>query len=874
MCGIAGFIGPPNNELLATMAERIAHRGPDDEGFHSTEWASLAHRRLSIIDLDHGHQPMSTPDDQLHLVYNGEVYNFRELRAELIAEGQTFTTECDTEVVLMAFAQWGTDCFRRFNGMWALAILDERGQEPTLTLCRDHFGIKPLYRAQAGERLLFASEIKALLADPDLTTRPNDQWIADYLRFGLHDHSTATAFEGITQIAPATFCTITASGEHTETYWEPKASSDGDADPATFKDKWVQSVQRRLIADVPVGTCLSGGIDSGSIVGTMAELLQSQAQDTASMGDQLKTFSIVYDGDPINEREYMEASIEAASPDAHFDQPESKKWIDELDALIWHQDEPIFSSAPYAQWCVMRLAQPHVKVLLNGQAGDELLAGYTPYQMVRLKELLRQRKFVAFAKEALASRDVLWPLIKRKLSNRRKSLDVGSVLRPEFLGSVETPRIAKSTTDLKARLIQDLTMWSLPSLLRSEDRNSMAYSMESRLPFLDQEFVDYALSLPSSAIVNEGWSRKILRDSLVGILPEKIRTRRWKVGFTTPETRWFRARRATIQGLFRSPLFASRPYWDAEEVAGAFTKMLAGKVEPSPFFWRALNVEIWLRVFFADAAATATRLGAKPERTFTEVGDAISPAVIARNSAPLSEARGHWGHHLYLNVDGHSYLRLPVRTALVSAGDDLQAVLEAALGAAGTAPEDGDLIAISEKIVAISQGRSQPISEIKPRRLAVWLSSLVKKTASGIGLGMPETMELALREAGTPRILLATVAGAVTRPFGIHGVFYRVAGASVNAIDGPTTGTIPPYDTHAKLPPADPSGVANALAAHFSKRAGGTVRVSVIDANDIGVNVLGSSDGVDEVHVAALFRDNPLGQAAEQTPCALVRRAS
>ncbi|MGB2756054.1 MAG: asparagine synthase (glutamine-hydrolyzing), partial [Acidimicrobiia bacterium] len=845
-------------------------RGPDDEGFHSSEWASLAHRRLSIIDLDHGHQPMSAKTGDLHLVYNGEVYNFRELRDELSAVGVVFETECDTEVVLHAYATWGKECFKKFNGMWALAILDERGARPELILCRDHYGIKPLYIARTKDRLLFASEIKAILADPDLETSPNEQWIADYLRFGLHDHSTATAFSGITQIAPATVCTITPDGETTETYWEPELSSDGNTSTEEFRERWTTAVQRRLVADVPVGTCLSGGIDSGSIVGTMAELLSDHAKDTASMGDQLKTFSIVYDGDPINEREYMDVSIDAAHPDAHFDQPESKKWIDELDALVWHQDEPIFSSAPYAQWCVMRLAQPHVKVLLNGQAGDELLAGYTPYQMVRLKELLRSRKLGAFLKEATQSRDVLWPLIKRKLANRRKSLDVSTVLHPEFLGRVGQPKIEKTTSDLKKRLVQDLTMWSLPSLLRSEDRNSMAFSMESRLPFLDQEFVDYVLTLPSSAIVNEGWSRKILRDSLVGTLPDKIRLRRWKVGFTTPETRWFRARRATIQGLFRSPLFAARPYWDGPAVADAFTGMLDGKVEPSPFFWRALNVEIWLRVFFADASAKRTRLGAKPERTFTEVGDTTAPVDDAR----LGDAQGHWGHHLYMDVDGETFLRLPVKTQLVSAGDDLTTVLDSAFANAHSQPGDGDLIAISEKIVAISQGRSQPISEITPRPLARWLSGLVRKTASGIGLGMPETMELALREAGTARILFATFVGAVTRPLGIHGMFYRVAGASVNAIDGPTTGTIPPYDTHAKLPPADPSGVANALAARFSAACGGTVRVAVIDANDIGVNVLGSSTGVDEAHVAALFRDNPLGQAAEQTPVALVRRAS
>ncbi len=333
-------------------------------------------------------------------------------------------------------------------------------------------------------------------------------------------------------------------------------------------------MERRLVADVPAGTCLSGGIDSSSIVGVASHLLTAQVPDAVSLGDRLKTFSIVYDGDPIDEREYMDAVLVEVDAEPAFAEPTSERFVEELDQMVWHQDEPIVSTGPYAQWCVMRLAQPKVTVLLNGQGGDELLGGYVPYQYVYLRELLKHRRFGQFAREAWESRDVLKPLVKRRLADRRHSLPIKPLLRPELYDGLEPPKFQRSQDDLKRRLVSDLQTFSLPSLLRYEDRNSMAFSMESRLPFLDQELVDWVLRLPSSAIVDRGWSRAILREGLRGVLTEKVRTRRWKVGFTTPETRWLRARRAVVQGLFRSPEFCARPYWDAPRDRGGVRAVL------------------------------------------------------------------------------------------------------------------------------------------------------------------------------------------------------------------------------------------------------------------------------------------------------------
>ena len=818
MCGIAGFWGPPDRALLATMTARIAHRGPDGEGFFEHEHASLGHRRLAIIDPEGGDQPLATPDGLVQLTYNGEVYNFRELRRELEAAGHTFVTSCDTEVVLHAYVEWGTECFARFNGMWALAILDLRAGEraPRLVLARDHFGIKPLYWATSSSgRVLFASETKALLADPDLHVAPDRQWLYDYLLHGLHDHKPETAFTGVRALPAATWAVVDGSGVREQVYWEPALATDAANDPAEFGVQFERSVERRLVADVPAGTCLSGGIDSSSIVTVSNRLLAAHVPDAVSLGDHLKTFSIVYDGDPIDEREYMDAVLAEVDAEPAFAEPTSEQFLSELDRVVWHQDEPIVSTGPYAQWCVMRLAQPKVTVLLNGQGGDELLAGYVPYQYVYLRELLRRRRLRAFVAEAWDSRDVLLPLVKRRLSDRRRALPIAPLLRADFTRGLESPRYQRSQDDLKRRLVADLQTFSLPSLLRYEDRNSMAFSMESRLPFLDQELVDWVLRLPSSAIVHRGWSRAILREGLRGVLTEKVRTRRWKVGFTTPESRWLRARRAPIQGLFRSPQFCARPYWDATALADAFERFCAGEVEPSQIFWRAVNTEIWLRVFFDPEGQS--RRGAAPEKHFTRVGDEWVARQTADARAALERFVPNAQRHLFArsDVDGVTYARIPVRTRLFVAGDSLETGLKDALDEVELA--GGDIVAISEKVVAICQGRSFPVDDVPVRPLARLLSRFVGRTASGIGLGIPATMELAIREVGAPRILAATVVAAVTKPFGVGGMFYRVAGPAVRAIDGPTRGTIPPYDGHAKMGPDDPEGVA-ALARGRARR--------------------------------------------------------
>ncbi|MGI8848001.1 MAG: asparagine synthase (glutamine-hydrolyzing) [Candidatus Dormibacteria bacterium] len=872
MCGICGFYGRRDSALLRDMTAAQLHRGPNGDGFHETSAASLGFRRLSIIDLATGDQPISTDGGRLTIIYNGEIYNYRELRADLEAQGRTFQTSSDTEVALHAFAAWGPTAFSRFNGMWALALLDERGSEPRLILCRDHFGIKPLFYAQHDDRVVFASEIKSILQDATFPRRVDEQQLYEYLAWGLYDHNDLTFFAGIQQVPAAAYAVVDGGGVSVHRYWDPVLNEDADPDPAEFRRLFTKAVERRLVADVPVGTCLSGGLDSSSIVCVMDQLLAARVPDSTSLGGRLKTFSAIFPGDPIDEKPYMDAVLAVTAADPTWVKPTSEQWIEELEAWIWFAEEPMVSTAPYAMWSVMRAASEKVTVLLDGQAGDELLAGYVPYQYVYLRQLLRDKRYVDFARESAKALDTVGPLVRRRLWERRRGVRVPSLLRKTWTRELRTPCDPRIQDDLKKRLLQDLQTFSLPSLLRYEDRNSMAHSVESRLPFLDQELVEWILRLPASALVGGGWSRAILRDGFRGLLPERVRTRRKKIGFTTPEFRWFRQQRPAIQSLMRSPSFASRPFWNAERVADAFRVACAGGSEESMFFWRAVNVEIWMRLYIDSQARSlddsSWHLG------FVGRGDrAAAPGTTAQPL--LAAVSPNPGRHLLIQRGAQTWARIPVRSSLVRPGDDLgRTLIDALRGLAerGVQLEDGDVVALSEKVVSITQGRSLPMDEIAVTPLARLLSRFVSRVPIGIGLGRPQTMQLAIEEAGVPRIIAAAAAAAVTRPLGVRGVFYRVAGPNVAAIDGPTAHTIPPYNTHASKAPEDADRVAGEVAGMLLKRSGVDVDVAVVDTNDLAADILGTSRSIDRPALGALFADNPLGQTDEQTPFAVLRR--
>jgi asparagine synthase (glutamine-hydrolysing) len=643
MCGIAGFFGPPDDVLLRSMTAALAHRGPDDSGFLETDEASLGFRRLSIIDLEHGNQPVSTEDGLVHLIYNGEVYNFRELRAELESLGHRFCSAGDAEVVLHAYAEWGPRCFTRFNGMGAVALLEERGPVSRLVVGRVHFGIKPLFYARSGNRILFASEIKAILEDRTFPRRVNEQLMYEYLAYGLFDHTDSTLFDGVLTVPAAAYATIDATGVCVERYWEPVLGEDGSPDPAVFRAAFERAVARRLVADVPVGVCLSGGLDSSSICAVLGAGLEGHVADSASLGDRLKTFSVVFPGDPIDESGYIDTVVEATHAESSRAEPTSADLVRDLEPWIWHVEEPMVSSAPFAMWTVMGLARQQVTVVFDGQGGDELLAGYDHYPYVYLRELLRKRRFVSFLREAVRWRDVLLPLIGRRLRHRVRGVEVNELLEPGFTDGRPKPLDDRVQDDLKLRLLQDFTTYSLPPLLRYEDRTSMAHSLETRSPFLDQELVELILRLPASAIIDQGWNRRILREGLRDVLPDTVYRRRKKIGFTTPEFRWFRQERTALEALLRSPTFTARKYWRGPAVAEAFGRACDGEREESMFFWRVINAEIWLRLFFdADRVVDQPRseLPAEASRGCPPSARGPSRCRRARRSAGPAASAG------------------------------------------------------------------------------------------------------------------------------------------------------------------------------------------------------------------------------------------
>jgi asparagine synthase (glutamine-hydrolysing) len=653
MCGIAGFVGSPSEEILGAMSRSMRHRGPDDHGQISSPWATIASRRLAIIDVAGGHQPMSTAAGRVHIAYNGEVYNFRELREALRRRGATFETDADTEVVLKAYELDGPASFARLNGMFAFAILDLRGSEPQLLLVRDQFGIKPLYHATMDERLLFGSEIRTLLAAPGFVARPNTQAVVDYLSLGLHDHDAETFFSGIRSVRAAHFLTVRPGGTSETRYWEPHLSEDGDPDPATFYRLFRSAVERRLVSEVPVGSCLSGGLDSSSIVCAVDELLREHAPDAASVGDRLKTFSAVFPGDPIDERGWIDTVLGVTQAEPHFTAPESWQLIRDLGDFAWTLEQPVVSSGPYAQWAVMKLAQGRVKVLLDGQGGDELLGGYVPYRFVYLRQLLRERRFGQMLRQGLTGLE-LRALLRRYVRPWGQArLDPARYLRDRPSPPDRLPP-ARTQDHLKRRLLQDLTTYSLPSLLRYEDRISMSRSIESRVPFLDLELVEHVLSLPAEAIMRGRLSRAIFREAIRGHVPEQVRTRRKKIGFTTPEMRWLTRERQAVRGVFRSPSFLARPYWDGAAVAQAFEAICAGRLEESLFIWRVLNTELWLRVFFDRDPADVARA---PGRDWQRIGDEAAARWLGASAqAALAATSRRPGHHVLITELGGTVL--------------------------------------------------------------------------------------------------------------------------------------------------------------------------------------------------------------------------
>lgn len=623
MCGINGFTWK-SADLIAMMNQALSHRGPDDQSTYIDDKASIGHRRLSIIDLTPaGRQPMANEDGSVWIVFNGEIYNFSEIRPELEKRGHKFSSNTDTEVIIHAYEEWGCDCVERFNGMWAFAIYDKA--KSCLFLSRDRFGVKPLYYYHDARGLIFSSEIKGILQH-GVPRNPNDKAVYDYLAMGFVDHSPETFFKGIFRLIPGGSMVYDISKGsiklwqwyHLSERLEKIKGLSEEELARLVRDLFEDSVRYRLISDVPVGSCLSGGIDSSAIVYAMRDL---------NPRAEIKTFSMVFPGKRIDESSYVDEVVRDAKVEPHKISPALQDLQRDLADLVWTQEEPFRTPSIYGQYKVMELAHRNgMKVLLDGQGSDELFAGYFVYYKYYLFESLIKLRLEEFRQTARAISDklndiVLYPLAtvlcRLGLSNwLLKNMWLKKAKYLDNLGETDLANPLKERGfSLNAALYSDLTRYSIPQLLRYEDKNSMRWSIETRVPFLDYRLVELAMSLPSCCKIRKGTTKYILRRALSGLVSPRILKRKDKLGFVTPDDDWLSspAFLEMVEMIMKSSQFKSRRYWKQEEAIKLIKEHLKRERNRSEEIWRILNTELWLRAFIDRAPQTTEGLLAKDE---------------------------------------------------------------------------------------------------------------------------------------------------------------------------------------------------------------------------------------------------------------------
>ncbi len=651
MCGIAGLVDLRRGVdlgRLGTMARLLRHRGPDDQGLllldaatgalrthggpdtpadvftSGLDWApgiergdarratwsvGLVHRRLSIVDLKpSGHQPMCDAAGRCWMAYNGEVYNYPELREELAALGHAFRGTSDTEVMLAAYRQWGEDCVTRFNGMFAFALWD--ADRRVLFCARDRLGVKPFYWQLEDGAFAFASEPRALVLTQARRPAPRAAAIRDLLALDWVDHAADTFFEGLFQL-PAGHClTLGEGGPAIRRWWALDPDRRVDGAPAElerqFAELFTDAVRIRLRADVEVGTCLSGGLDSTAVISTATRLARRGVH----------AFSCAYDEGPaFDERPHIRAAVEACGATSHLTVPDGSDFWAVFDTMALTQDEPTAGQGVYSQWKVMELAHAHgLKVLLDGQGGDETLAGYFRYLPTRMRDLARTGRWAELARlwgpvadrvgapTALLHTVEPWlpaPLVAaaRTRFGQGKDRILSRALARLPGDTPGWPRAKRS--DLWRQLAFDTLVRQLPSLLRYEDRNSMAFSIETRLPFLDYRLVELAFALPDRLKLDGVTTKAILRRALADRVPESVRARRDKMGFETPADLWMRRRWAAE---VRRRLTRPGPFqdWvDPGALAAGLDDFLSGRRGIGLQVWRWLSLEAWSRRFFA-----------------------------------------------------------------------------------------------------------------------------------------------------------------------------------------------------------------------------------------------------------------------------------
>jgi len=554
MCGIAGIfrskgIAQDDVDLIKLMNQLQKHRGPDDEGVYADSFCVLGHRRLAIIDLSKdGHQPFVSDDGRYQIVYNGEIYNYIELRDELQQLGWYFKTKTDTEVLLKAYQHYGKNCLSKLNGMFAFVIYDSEKQ--CLFLARDRVGIKPLYYALIDSALYFASEIKALRAVPMLKPSVNYQTLFDYLVFNRTDIYDETFFNEIKRIPKGCYASFDINGLKITQWWNPENYAGNCLEENSLEEilnniheLLVSAVHLRMRSDVPVGSCLSGGLDSSIMIGILF--------DHNKIDKGYPTFTASFPGHPLDETRYIGDLNRRYAFKNIRTFPTAKKAYSKINEYVYANDEPTTNSAFFSQYQVMKLAKEHgVTVLLDGQGGDENFAGYHYFQGFNLYGLLKKRKYLQFGSELLKNllrkQDIVayQTLVFQLLPDSKRKqilLKTLSYLNPDFFYKyIETSRIYNEFFDVEGLNHSHVRhfQYKLEHLLRMEDRNSMAFSLEARVPYLDYRLVEYVLGISEDLKIRNGETKYLQKKSVGQYTVPEILNRTDKIGFGTPGSEW------------------------------------------------------------------------------------------------------------------------------------------------------------------------------------------------------------------------------------------------------------------------------------------------------------------------------------------------
>jgi asparagine synthase (glutamine-hydrolysing) len=612
MCGISIAISRKGEEvthsLIKAMNDKVIHRGPDDEGYYRYANFAFGHRRLSILDLSiAGHQPMQR--GPLWITYNGEVYNYIELREELKTLGYTFHTATDTEVILAAYEEWGAASFTRFNGMWAFAIYDERKNE--IVCSRDHFGIKPLYFTQTADYFLAGSEIKQFTAVEGFRPVLNKSVTVNFLAHGWLNYSSETFFDGVSELRPGhSLVYDLRTNQFSINEWynlnqAVKPVSDSyDVAVDRINELFSDSVKIRMRSDVKVGSCLSGGIDSSSIIALIHQ------NDWANSS--FATVTSCYEDKRYDEQQYSELVTAQTGFQSLKVYPDlSSLWNGgDLDKIIYHQDQPIASGSHYSEYKVFETARDNgLIVMQDGQGSDEYLCGYGEFYTISFKELLRTfrwsdalslikdkarhnhtgilQQFCSFIKSAY---------LPNQLKRLKKIIgkELYPWLSPEWQKLAEEKSVNFERDTIKELSIAEIVHSSLPYQLHSEDRNSMLFSVESRLPFLAPRLVEYALGLPASYKIRDGYTKAVLRDA-IGTLPEPIKERKDKMGFEAPDVPWMRQNKDRVRAELVALVEQTGIF--SEQLIHRFDKFAAGKLGYEPIYFRALAFQRFCKIF-------------------------------------------------------------------------------------------------------------------------------------------------------------------------------------------------------------------------------------------------------------------------------------